>query len=295
MSIAELTKKKVIGIPVPYLAVGGVVILVVVAVKTKSVPTESEAVAAEPEGDLASRGPIGGDVYPSMPEGTVIVAPVTSPEVGPSNTEIADNDTWLRRGVALLIKNGKNPGSAQVALQLYLDGGNMTYEQGIMRDMVIREFGIPPFAGSVGSTGSAPLPPAGPSPVYVSYVRDSAGKIYGVTAAGTRTHLSAAVYAALGRPRYTQLPPVPAPKPAPKPVVPKSTPKPAPPNTRKYPGHTLQIGSTGHDVTLVQARVHVATDGKFGPATAAAVKRFQTSKRLAADGIVGKLTWDAMF
>jgi peptidoglycan hydrolase-like protein with peptidoglycan-binding domain len=43
---------------------------------------------------------------------------------------------------------------------------------------------------------------------------------------------------------------------------------------------------------LLRARNHpVAVDGIFGPMTESAVKAFQQSKSLAADGIVGPITW----
>jgi zinc D-Ala-D-Ala carboxypeptidase len=72
--------------------------------------------------------------------------------------------------------------------------------------------------------------------------------------------------------------------------------------TRAYPwSRTLRQGDTGADVTELQirvagwaadgpAQVFVAADGDFGPATAAAVKRFQAAYGLAADGVAGPAT-----
>src|SRR5215472_1252130 len=57
-----------------------------------------------------------------------------------------------------------------------------------------------------------------------------------------------------------------------------------------------QEGSTGEDVRTVQylvtAQGHpTGVDGDFGSLTKAAVQAFQSSRGLAADGIVGPLTW----
>ncbi len=59
---------------------------------------------------------------------------------------------------------------------------------------------------------------------------------------------------------------------------------------------TLQQGSQGPDVQklqqfLNQHGAHLAVDGDFGPATAAAVKAFQQSQGITADGVVGPQTW----
>jgi putative chitinase len=61
----------------------------------------------------------------------------------------------------------------------------------------------------------------------------------------------------------------------------------------------LRRGSTGEAVgdlqtMLSKLKFPLAIDQDFGPATELAVMRFQGDKKLAADGIVGKETWDAI-
>src|SRR3954468_8734956 len=62
----------------------------------------------------------------------------------------------------------------------------------------------------------------------------------------------------------------------------------------------LRRGAKGEDVKRLQAllRSHgfpnLAVDGDFGPATEAAVRRFQSEHKLAVDGIVGPQTWAAL-
>ncbi len=62
---------------------------------------------------------------------------------------------------------------------------------------------------------------------------------------------------------------------------------------------TLRLGATGPAVTSLQQWLNangttLATDGKFGPATLAAVKAFQKKRGLVVDGIVGPATWAAL-
>jgi peptidoglycan hydrolase-like protein with peptidoglycan-binding domain len=65
------------------------------------------------------------------------------------------------------------------------------------------------------------------------------------------------------------------------------------------PWPVVQNGSQGHPIRTLQSllRAHghnLTVDGMFGPATEAAVKAFQTSKGMAADGIMSAQTWSAL-
>jgi len=64
---------------------------------------------------------------------------------------------------------------------------------------------------------------------------------------------------------------------------------------------TLQVGSTGADVTLVQQKLTTLgfykgpVDGSYGQGTKDAVIAFQTQKGISpADGVVGPATWQAL-
>jgi putative chitinase len=61
----------------------------------------------------------------------------------------------------------------------------------------------------------------------------------------------------------------------------------------------LRRGDKSGSVTLLQTKLNaagyqVSTDGDFGPGTDAAVKQFQATKGLTADGIVGPTSWAAL-
>ncbi len=57
---------------------------------------------------------------------------------------------------------------------------------------------------------------------------------------------------------------------------------------------TLRRGSSGPCVVEIQKLLGITQDGKFGANTETAVKNFQRSKGLAADGVVGPKTWAAL-
>jgi len=57
----------------------------------------------------------------------------------------------------------------------------------------------------------------------------------------------------------------------------------------------LKLGSQGEDVKKLQLKLGVDPIGTFGPKTDVAVKSWQASNGLTADGIVGDATWSKMF
>ena len=57
----------------------------------------------------------------------------------------------------------------------------------------------------------------------------------------------------------------------------------------------LKLGSQGEDVKKLQIKLGVDPIGTFGPKTDVAVKSWQASNGLTADGIVGDGTWGKMF
>lgn len=67
------------------------------------------------------------------------------------------------------------------------------------------------------------------------------------------------------------------------------------PTAPRYPGRPLKRSSTGVAVTFIQTRLGVTADGKFGAQTDAAVRAFQTDRKLVVDGVVGPATWAALF
>jgi N-acetylmuramoyl-L-alanine amidase len=57
----------------------------------------------------------------------------------------------------------------------------------------------------------------------------------------------------------------------------------------------LKKGSKGDDVKAIQSALHCYPDGIFGNLTEEAVRDFQELHGLGVDGIVGPLTWEAIF
>lgn len=96
-------------------------------------------------------------------------------------------------------------------------------------------------------------------------------------------------------------PPAPTP-PAPKPPAPKpTTPTSSTPSFPKFPGKSIRLGDSGENVRAIQTRLaqrgfySLRIDGSFGPMTDISVKHFQRRHARPVDGIVGSVTWSALF
>ncbi len=68
----------------------------------------------------------------------------------------------------------------------------------------------------------------------------------------------------------------------------------------QYPGVLMSAGQTGATVKSAQQQLNTRgakldADGKFGVATTAAVRSFQSANGLTADGIIGPTTWSKLY
>lgn len=77
-------------------------------------------------------------------------------------------------------------------------------------------------------------------------------------------------------------------------AVPTATPAAATVPASQVALRTLRRGDSGQDVVVLQQRLGITADGKFGPGTYGAVVAYQRSKGLTADGVVGPRTWAAL-
>ena len=68
----------------------------------------------------------------------------------------------------------------------------------------------------------------------------------------------------------------------------------------QYPGIPMRQGDKGATVKSAQCQLlslgySLTADGDMGPRTVAAVRQFQKASNLSADGVVGQMTWTALY
>jgi LysM repeat protein len=168
----ELLNRKVFGVKVLYLALLFVAVLAFVAYKMKNAGVDAGAQdstdtpADDTTGDLGTDGgalvtPTNSSLGIPSSNGTT-TNPVYTP---PATPEAPTNDTWMRMGIDWLIKQGVPSDQATGALQAYLAGDQLSYEQGKLRERVITQFGLPPEIPQSGGTANKPTTPKPPPKV----------------------------------------------------------------------------------------------------------------------------------
>lgn len=157
--IQEFLKKKIFGVPIIYLAGAGALILAYLAYRTKAATTpavtDPNAVdGTNPSGADASTNGVA-DAYSGLAtNGTVVVAPQTPTT---ADVVVETNETWGHSAIQYLIDQNVPPGDAQTAITLYLQGANLSYDQGHLRDLAIKKLGIPPDAlETIGTVSGKP-------------------------------------------------------------------------------------------------------------------------------------------
>lgn len=146
----RITTYRIGGIPIVYIALPLVLVGLYLAIKSKPTPEET----VEPQdGDAA-----GGDASTDETQPIFVARPVgTSDAVVASVTQTATSDTndaWARRCIEWLIANGTTIQTATSAIQKYLNGDALSFEEGQARDAAVKQFGLPPeeipLGGAVG-------------------------------------------------------------------------------------------------------------------------------------------------
>jgi hypothetical protein len=156
-SFQEIAQKKIAGVPVLYLAGAFVAILAIVAWKMKpSTPPE------EPRGDESTTpGNVPTDEGDVDYSGLATNGTVTVVQGTPATAQDAakqTNDDWEREAVNFIVDSGlASPGVAQTAIHKYLEGSDLSYEEGQLRDAAIKKLKLPPEPlYTVGVTGTEP-------------------------------------------------------------------------------------------------------------------------------------------
>ncbi len=168
----SILKKKVAGVPVIYPAVAFVGVLVFFAWRMKGADVEGDNPVDE-DGE-----PVDDDMdYSKLASnGTVTVSQGSDPAtVTPIVVET--NTTWMNKGITYLATQGYGAGESQEALAAYINGNQLTFDQGKLRDAVIKQYGLPPEPPTPGGT-SDPKPTRQGNPPLVHTVQGSSDNSY---------------------------------------------------------------------------------------------------------------------
>ena len=150
MTFSEIAQKRFFGVPVIYWALAGVAVLAYVAWKIKPSSagdqTTDNGVTPMDEADLSALNTTG----------TVVVQPTTQPV---ADAEEETNSKWIQAAIDYVVNDLKiaTVGDAQTALTKYINGDDLTYDEGKIRDAAVTKLKLPPEGvAKVGQTGAQP-------------------------------------------------------------------------------------------------------------------------------------------
>jgi hypothetical protein len=170
--------------PVPVLYIGAVILVIAAILVTRSKLDESDA--ADSELTDADEAAATADEIATADYGFAATKGTVTVEQGSITTSAAvvdTNDLWIRRAAEYIGGQGTwSTNTVQGALQAYVDGNNLSYEQGRIRDAAIKQFGLPPETVSPGTTGKMPAARQG-NPPLSHKVKGSLDNTYGEIAA----------------------------------------------------------------------------------------------------------------
>jgi hypothetical protein len=161
-----LASKKVAGVPVLYIGVLVVVVLGVVAWRMKPSTTQEGEETADST-DATEDTPTAEDLATAdygfaATRGTVTVTQGSSTD---TSAVLDTNELWVRRGAEWLATQGYTATEGLTGLTKYVEGQELSYEEGQMRDKAVSHFGLPPETITPGSTKDAPGKRVGTPPV----------------------------------------------------------------------------------------------------------------------------------
>jgi hypothetical protein len=160
---SSFLSRKFLGVQVLYWLAIGVLVLAYVAYRMRNA-SEDLPDAAEQDPEIA---PENADDSAGLYDGfTAQPTPTYSPGLG-ATTTVETNDSWAKKAAEFVGASGlASYGDAQLAIQKYLNGDQLTFDEGKIRDLAIKQFGLPPESVTVGGTSPEPIKRQGTPPTY---------------------------------------------------------------------------------------------------------------------------------
>jgi hypothetical protein len=148
--------RKVFGVPVYVIAFIFAAGILWYAIRLRPSESDSTGEVEPSENDGTDAG------FDASTDGEQPVFTVTSatPVGSVISTNNDNNEAWGQRAISYLASLGVSAGDSGIAIRKYLDGENLTYEEGQLRDKAVLQLGIPPESITPGKTSTYKGPAA---------------------------------------------------------------------------------------------------------------------------------------